>query len=119
VNAQDIPSSNAVLIDEATREGKLQKAAVKRNKIAMANFTNGLHKRRKRKLNLQSGDSSGTRAWSNGLASLVTDALEKAKYMPQDNVTRGGLRQMLHKVSTKPNSNRPGSHFRPDMYYPE
>jgi hypothetical protein len=35
----DIPSSNAVLIDVDTTEGKLQKAAVKRNKNAMANFT--------------------------------------------------------------------------------
>jgi hypothetical protein len=45
-----------------------------------------------------------TRAWLNGLASLVTDAL-KAKYMPQDTVTRVELRQMLNKVSMKPNSN--------------
>jgi glucan biosynthesis protein len=35
----DMPSSNAVLIDTDTAEGKLQKAAVKRNKIALANFT--------------------------------------------------------------------------------
>jgi hypothetical protein len=35
----DMPSSNLVLVDETTATGKLQKAAIKRNKIAMANFT--------------------------------------------------------------------------------
>jgi hypothetical protein len=45
-----------------------------------------------------------TRAWPNGLASLVTDVL-KAEYMPQDTVTRVELRQMLNKVSMKANSN--------------
>jgi hypothetical protein len=45
-----------------------------------------------------------TQACPNGLASLSTDAL-KAKYMPQNTVARVELRQMLNKVSMKPNSN--------------
>jgi hypothetical protein len=96
----DMPSSNAILIDIDTAEGKLQKAAVKRNKIAMANFTMAFTSEGTMSLIYQ----AETRAWPNGLASLVTDAL-KAKYMPQDNVTRVELRQMLNKVSMKPNSN--------------
>jgi hypothetical protein len=96
----DMPSSNAVLIDEATIEGKLQKAAVKRNKIAMVNFTMAFTREGTMSLIYQ----AETQAWPNDLASLVTDAL-KAKYMPQDTVTRVELRQMLNKVSMKPNSN--------------
>jgi hypothetical protein len=96
----DMPSENMVLIDETTEEGKLQKAAVKRNKIAMANFTMAFTSEGTMSLIYQ----AETRAWPNRLASLVTDAL-KAKYMPQDTVTRVELRQMLNKVSMKPNSN--------------
>jgi hypothetical protein len=96
----DIPSDNTVLIDETTEEGKLQKAAVKRNKIAMANFTMAFTSKGTMSLN----DQAETRAWPNGLASLVTDAL-KAKYMPEDTVTRVELRQILIKVSMRPHSN--------------
>jgi hypothetical protein len=96
----DMPSDNTVLIDETTAEGKLQKAAVKRNKIAMANFTMAFTSEGAMSLIYQ----AETREWPNGLASLVTDAL-KAKHMPQDTVTRVELRQMLNKVSTRPNSN--------------
>jgi hypothetical protein len=50
----DMPSSNAVLIDDVTAKGKLQKAAVKRNKIvAMANFPMASQSR-SHELNLQS-----------------------------------------------------------------
>jgi hypothetical protein len=96
----DMPSSNAVLIDEATTEGKLQKAAVKRNKTAMANFTMAFTIEGTMSLIYK----AERRDWPNGLASLVTDAL-KAKYMYQDTVVRVELRQMLNKVSMKPNSN--------------
>jgi hypothetical protein len=95
----DMPSSNAILIDTDTAEGKLQKAAVKRNKIAMANFTMAFTSEGTMSLIYQ----AETRDRPNGLASLVTGAL-KAKFMPQDTVTRVELRQMLNKVSMKPNS---------------
>jgi hypothetical protein len=39
VHDTDMPADNSVLIDETTPVGKLQKAAVKRNKITMVNFT--------------------------------------------------------------------------------
>jgi hypothetical protein len=68
----------AILIDIDTAEGKLQKAAVKRNKIAMANFTMAFTSKGTMSLIYQ----AETRDWPNGLASLVTDAL-KAKYMPK------------------------------------
>ena len=96
----DMPSSNLVLVDETTAIGKLQKAAIKRNKIAMANFTMAFTSEGTMSLIYQ----AETRAWPNGLVSLVTDAL-KAKYMPQDTVTWVELRQMLNKVSMKPTSN--------------
>ena len=100
VTDPDMPADNTVLIDPATDEGKLAKAAVKRNKIAMANFTMAFASEGTMSLIYK----AETSAWPNGLASLVTDAL-KAKYMPQDTVTRVELRQMLNKVSMKPNSN--------------
>jgi hypothetical protein len=96
----DMSSSNVVLIDVDTAEGKLQKTVVKRNKIAMANFTMAFTSKGTMSLIYK----AEAQAWPNGLASLVTDAL-KAKYMPQESVTQVELRQMLNKVSMKPNSN--------------
>ncbi len=100
VHDTDMPADNSELIDETTPVGKLQKAAVKRNKIAMANFTMAFTSEGTISLIYK----AETTNWPDGLASLVTDAL-KAKYMPQDTVTRVELRQMLNKVSMKPNSN--------------
>jgi hypothetical protein len=100
VHDTDMPADNSVLLDETTPVGKLQKAAVKRNKIAMANFTMAFTSKGTISLIYK----AETTNWPDGLASLVTDAL-KAKYMPQDTVTRVELRQMLNKVSMKPNGN--------------
>jgi predicted pyridoxine 5'-phosphate oxidase superfamily flavin-nucleotide-binding protein len=99
VNDIDMPSSSTATIT-ADDAGKLQKAAVKQNKIAMANFTMAFTSEGTISLIYE----AETQAWPNGLASMVTDVL-KAKYMPQDTVTRVELRQMLNKVSMKPNSN--------------
>jgi hypothetical protein len=99
VTDHDMPSSNVVLIDETTPTEKLQKAAVKRNTIAMANFTMAFTTEGTISLIYK----AETSAWPNGLASLVTN-VSKAKYMPNDTVTRVELRQMLNKVSMKPNT---------------
>jgi hypothetical protein len=85
----DMPTYNTVLLDPALPAGKLAKAAVKRNKIARANFTVAFASEGTMSLIYK----AETSAWPNGLASLVTDAL-KAKYMPQGTVTRVKLRQM-------------------------
>ncbi len=81
VHDTDMPADNSVLLDETTPVGKLQKAAVKRNKIAMANFTMAFTSEG----NISLIYKAETTNWPDGLASLVTDAL-KAKYMPQDTV---------------------------------
>jgi hypothetical protein len=74
---------------------------VKRNKIAMVNFAMAFTTEGTISLIIYKAETAD---WPNSLASLVTDA-RKAKYMPQDNVTRAELRQMLNRVSMKPNGN--------------
>jgi hypothetical protein len=81
VTDADMPSSSTatITVDDA---GKLQKAAVKRNKIAMVNFTMAFTSKGTISFLYNKAETAD---WPNGLASLVTDAL-KAKYMPQDTV---------------------------------
>jgi hypothetical protein len=86
-----MPSSNAILIDTDTAEGKLQKAAVKRNKIAMAYFTMAFASEGTTSLIYQ----AETQAWPNGLASLVTDALEARQRLRQRDATKWVWRSML------------------------
>jgi hypothetical protein len=100
VTDQDMPSNSLVIVDETQASGKLQKAAVKRNKITMANFTMAFTTEGTISLVYKAWSTD----WLNGLASLVRSVL-MAKCMPQDTVTRYELRQMLSKVSMKPNSN--------------
>jgi hypothetical protein len=96
----NMPSNSAVIIDETQASGKLQKGAVKRNKTAMATFAMVFTTEGAISLVYKARSTE----WPNSLASLVTSVLI-AKYMPQDTVTRYELRQMLSKVSMKPNSN--------------
>jgi hypothetical protein len=81
VTDADMPSSSTatITVDDA---GKLQKAAVKRNKIAMVNFTMAFTSEGTISFLYNKAETAD---WPNGLASLVKDAL-KAKYMPQDTV---------------------------------
>jgi hypothetical protein len=75
VTDANMPLSQTALIAN-TPEGKLQKAAVKQNKIAMANFNMAFTSKGTISLIYK----AETQAWPNGLVSLVTDAL-KAKYI--------------------------------------
>ena len=91
-----LPANWRVIIDEATEEGKEAAAAIKRNNVAMANFTMAF-------------GSEGlfgmiyktkTTDWPSGLAHKVVAQLIK-KYNPEDRMSRVELRTQLGKVSMK------------------
>ena len=94
----DLPTTDASIIDETTDPGKKQAAAKKRNEIAMANFTMAFTTEGTISLVYK----AETADWPDGLAHLIVSAMLQ-RYMPQDTVTRVELRQMLNKVTMKPN----------------
>jgi hypothetical protein len=84
------------VIDETTSSGKLTAAAKKRNAIAVANMTMAFTTDGMMAIVYK----SKTSVWPSGLAHLIADAL-KAKYQPQDMMTRVELRHQLNKVKLK------------------
>ncbi len=94
----DMPASDAEVIDLTDVQGLRQEAAKKRNEIAIANFTMAITSEGTISLVYK----AATADWPDGLAHLIVVAMLQ-RYMPQDTVTRVELRQMLNKVSMKPN----------------
>lgn len=93
-----MPASDAEVIDLTDAQGLRQEAAKKRNEIAIANFTMAITSEGTISLVYK----AATADWPDGLAHLIVVAMLQ-RYMPQDTVTRVELRQMLNKVSMKPN----------------
>jgi hypothetical protein len=89
-----MPASDDVAVD-ATPHPQVAKAK-KRNAIAMANLTVAFTSEMAMGLVYK----AQTEEWPGGLAYLVVAAL-KAKYMPDDVITKVELRQMLGKVKMK------------------
>jgi hypothetical protein len=94
----DMTASDATVVDLTNALGLRQEAAKKRNEIAIANFTMAFASEDTISLVYK----AATADWPDGLAHLIVVAMLQ-KYMPQDTVTRVKLRQMLNKVSMKPN----------------
>jgi hypothetical protein len=89
-----MPVSDDVTVD-ATTHPQVAKAK-KRNAIAMANLTMAFTS----EMTMGLVYKAQTEEWPGGLAYLVVAAL-KAKYMPDDVITKVELRQMLAKVTMK------------------
>jgi hypothetical protein len=87
------PSDDAVV--DATTHPAMAKAK-KRNAIAMANLTMAFTS----EMTMGLVYNAQTEEWPGGLAYLVVAAL-KAKYMPDDVITKVELRQMLSEVKMK------------------
>jgi hypothetical protein len=95
----DLPLTAAATAGITTNVGKLQASAKKRNEIVITNF-------------MMAFTSEGTISmvykatnadWPDGLAHLIVLAAMLSRCMPQDTVTCVELRQLLNKVSVKPN----------------
>jgi hypothetical protein len=95
-----MPADETTVIDETTSIGKLTAAAKKRNAIAVANMTMAFTTDSTMALVYK----SKTSAWPSRLSHLIADAL-KAKYQPQDTMTRVELRHQLNKVKLKKGAN--------------
>jgi hypothetical protein len=89
-----MPASDEVTVDVTTHPQVAK--AKKRNAIAMANLTMAFT----REMTMGLVYKAQTEEWPEGLAYLVVAAL-KAKYMPDDVITKVELRQMLAKVKMK------------------
>jgi hypothetical protein len=89
-----MPTSDDVTVD-ATTHPQVAKAK-KRNAIAMANLTMAFTS----EMTMGLVHKAQTEEWPGGLAYLVVAAL-KAKYMPDDVITKVELRKMLAKVKMK------------------
>jgi hypothetical protein len=82
------------VVDATTHPAMVK--AKKRNAIAMANLTMAFTS----EITMGLVYKAQTEEWPGGLAHLVVAAL-KAKYMPDDVITKVELRQMLSKVKMK------------------
>jgi hypothetical protein len=94
----DLPATDAMVVDITTNLGKKQAVAKKRNEIVIANFMMAFTSEGTISLVYK----ASTVDWPDGLAHLIVVVMLQ-RYMPQDTVTRVELRQMLNKVSMKPN----------------
>ena len=92
----DLPASAAAVVDETTDPGKLQAAARKRNKLAVASFTMAFQTESMMSMVYK----SKTAEYPGGLAHLIVAQL-LAKLQPKDKVARVEMRQALNKVSMK------------------
>jgi hypothetical protein len=94
----DMPTSDAAAVDLTNEEGLRQEGAKKRNEVAIANFTMTFTSEGTISLVYK----AATADWPDRLAHLIVVTMLQ-RYIPQDTVTRVELRQMLNKVSMKPN----------------
>jgi hypothetical protein len=89
-----VPARDDVTVDATTHPAMAK--AKKRNDIAMANLTMAFTS----EITMGLVYKAQTEEWPGGLAHLVVAAL-KAKYMPNDVITKVELRHILSKVKMK------------------
>jgi hypothetical protein len=90
-----MPARDDTVVDPTTQPDVAK--AKKRIAIAMANLTMAFTS----KMIMGLVYKAQTEEWPGGLAHLVVAAWSKAKYMPDDVITKVELRQMLSKVKMK------------------
>jgi hypothetical protein len=91
-----MPSSDAVVMDIATEQGKMVAKAKERNSLAMANLTMAFQTENLFGLIYKTMSTD----WPGGLAHEVVVQLFN-KYSPDDRISRVELRSMLNGVSMK------------------